>query len=160
MQSRCIIQRCNTPILCSGSVFKFPTQFLRRNSRGNLSLHLNYQISYSVAVILYNKRTSFSERGLLYTFRSSNKQLNHRYIHFVVSLQSKFYTLASTFVFAVNIYFSSLRLLTIDPSLSLLQAIHRQYLILALSLPLRWLSATLVLSTLISLKGSLYRPVI
>ena len=103
--------------------------------------------------------TSF-ERGLLYTFRSSNKQLNHRFLHFVVSLQSKFYTLAPTFVFDVNIYFSSSRLLTIDPSLSLLQAIHRQYLILALSLPLRWHSATLVLSTLISLKESLYRPVI
>ena len=27
------------------SVFKFPTQFLRRNSRGNLSLHLNYHMS-------------------------------------------------------------------------------------------------------------------
>ena len=80
--------------------------------------------------------------GTLYTFRSSNKQLNHRFLHFVVSLQSKFYTLAPTFVFDVNIYFSSSRLLTIDPSLSLLQAIHRQYLILALSLPLRWLSAT------------------
>ena len=92
--------------------------------------------------------------GLLYTFRSSNKQLNHRFLHFVVSSQSKFYTLAPTFVFDVNIYFSSSRLLTIsiDPSLSLLQVIHRQYLILALPLPLRWLSATLVLSTLISLR--------
>ena len=28
------------------SVFKFPTQFLRRNSRGKLSLHLNYHISW------------------------------------------------------------------------------------------------------------------
>ena len=73
----------------------------------------------------------------VYTFRSSNKQLNHRFLHFVVSLQSKFYTLAPTFVFDVNNYFSSSRLLTIDPSLSLLQAIHRQYLILPLSLPLR-----------------------
>ena len=156
MQSKCIIQRCKTPILCNGSVFKFPTQFLRRNSSGNLSLHLNDITSFGV--ILYNKRTSF-ERGLLYTFRSSNKQFNHRFLHFVVSLQSKFYTLAPTFVFDVNIYFSSWRLLTIHSSLSLLQAIHRQYLILALSLPLHRLSATLVLSTLISLKQSLYRPV-
>ena len=116
-------------------------------------------VYHIVGVIQYNKRTSF-ERGLLYTFRSSNKQLNHRFLHFVVSLQSKFYSLAPTFVFDVNIYFSSSRLLTIDPSLSLLQAIHRQYLILALSLPLRWLSATPVLSKLISLKESLYRPVI
>ena len=60
---------------------------------------------------MYNKRTSFG-RGLLYTFRSSNKQLNHRFLHFVVSLQSKFYTLAPAFVFDVNIYFSSSRLLT------------------------------------------------
>ena len=60
----------------------------------------------------------------------------HRFLHFVASLQSKFYTLAPNFVFDVNIYFSSSRLLTIDPSLRLLQAIHRQYLILALSLPL------------------------
>ena len=40
MQSKCIIQQCKTPILHNESVFKFPTQFLRRNSRGNLSLHL------------------------------------------------------------------------------------------------------------------------
>ena len=30
MQSKCIIQRFKTPILCNGSVFKFTTQFLRR----------------------------------------------------------------------------------------------------------------------------------
>ena len=44
------IQRCKTPILCNGSVFKFPTQFLRRNSRGNLPLHLNYHISWCYSV--------------------------------------------------------------------------------------------------------------
>ena len=117
MQSKCVIQRCKSYVM---SLFKFPTQFLRRNSRGNLSLHLN-----SVSVILYNKQTLF-ERGLLYTFRSSNKQLNHRFLYFVVSLQSKFYTLAPTFVFDVNIYPSSSRLLTTDLSFSFLQAIHRQ----------------------------------
>ena len=131
MQSKCIIQRCKTPILCHESAFKFPTQFLRRNSRGNLSLHLNYHISWCYSV--QYKRTSF-ERGLLYTFRSSNKQLNHSFLHFVASLQSKFYTSAPTFVFDVNIYFSSSRLLPIDPSLSLLQALHRQYVGVALLL--------------------------
>ena len=52
------------------------------------------------------------------------KQLNHRFLHFVVSLQNKFSTLAPTFVFDVNTYFSSSRLFTIDPSLSLLQGIQ------------------------------------
>ena len=42
--------RCKTPILCNGSVFKFPTQFLKRNSRGNLSLHLNYHISWCYSI--------------------------------------------------------------------------------------------------------------
>ena len=50
----------------------------------------------------------------------------HRFIHFVVRLQSNFFTLGPTFVFNVNIYSFSSRLFTIDPSLSLLQAIHRQ----------------------------------
>ena len=45
-------------------------------------------------------------------FKSPNKQLHHRFLHFVVSLQSKFYTLAPTFVFDVNIYCSSSRLFT------------------------------------------------
>ena len=124
-----IIQRCITPILCNGSVLKFPTQFLRRKSRGNLWLHLNYHI-------YYNKRTLL-ERGLLYTLKLPNKQLSHRFLHFVVSLLNKFYTLAPTFGFNVNIYYASLRIFTIDPSVSLLQATPRQYLILALSLPLR-----------------------
>ena len=44
--SKCFIPRCKTVILCNGSAFIFPTQFLRRNSRGNLSLHLNYYISW------------------------------------------------------------------------------------------------------------------
>ena len=93
----------------------------------------------SVGVIPYNKRTSF-ERGLLYTFRPSNKQLNHRFLLFVVSLQSKFYTLAPTFVFDVNIYFSTSRLLTIDPSLSLLQVITSTifYFSTAFAVTLAW----------------------
>jgi hypothetical protein len=52
MRSKCFIQRCKTVMLCNGSAFKFPTQFLRRNSRGNLSLHLNYYISWCYSVRL------------------------------------------------------------------------------------------------------------
>ena len=113
---------------------------LRNNSLHAIKMY--YTIT-PVSVILYNKRTSF-ERGLLYTFISPNKQLNHRFLHFVVSLQSKFYTLAPTFVFDVNIYFSSLRLLTIKSVLE--SSTSNTSTIFALSLPLRWLSATLVLN--------------
>ena len=76
------------------------------------------------------------------------------FLHFVVSLQSRFYTLALIFVFDVNIYFSSLRLFKSDPVESLLQQpMHRQYFILALqSLPFGWLRVTFVLNTLIALK--------
>ena len=75
----------------------------------------------------------------------------HIFLHFVVSLQSRFYTLALIFVFDVNIYSSSLRLFKIDPVVSVLPATNRQYFILALSLPLRWLRITFVLNTLIAL---------
>jgi hypothetical protein len=43
----------------------------------------------------------------------------HTFLHFVVSLQSRFYTLALIFVFDVNIYSSSLRLFKSDPVVSL-----------------------------------------
>ena len=122
--------------------------FLRCNSRDNLSLHLNY---YTVGVILCDKRILL-ERGLPYTLRSPNKQLMHTFLHFVVSLQSRFYTLGLIFVFDVNIYSYSLRLCKIDPVVSVLPATNRQYFILALSLLLRWLRVTFVLNTLIALK--------
>jgi hypothetical protein len=38
----------------------------------------------------------------------------HTFLHFIVSLQSRFYTLALIFVFDVNIYSSSLRLFKSD----------------------------------------------
>ena len=38
----------------------------------------------------------------------------------------------------------------IDPVVSLQPATHRQYFVLALSLPLRWLRVTVVLNTMIS----------
>jgi hypothetical protein len=53
----------------------------------------------------------------------------HTFLHFVVRLQSRFYTLALIFVFDVNIYSSSLRLFKSDPVVSLLPATHRQYFI-------------------------------
>jgi hypothetical protein len=94
------------------------------------------------------------ERGLRpsYALKSPNKQLMHTFLHFVVRLQSRFYTLALIFVFDLNIYSSSLRLFKIDPVISLLAATNRQYFILVLSLPLRWLRITFVLNTLIALK--------
>jgi hypothetical protein len=39
----------------------------------------------------------------------------HTFLHFAVSLQSRFYTLALIFVFDVNINYSSLRLFKSDP---------------------------------------------
>ena len=77
----------------------------------------------------------------------------------MVSLQSIFYTLGLIFVFDVNIYSHSLRLFKIDPVVSLLAATIRQYIILALSLPLRWLRVTFVLHTLIALQELFFRPV-
>ena len=105
----------------------------------------------SVGVILCDKRILL-ERGLPYTLKSPNKQLMHTFLHFVVSLQSRFYTLALVFVFDMNIYSPSLRLFKIHPVVSVLPATNRQYFTLALSLPLRWLRVTFVLNTLIALK--------
>jgi hypothetical protein len=62
------------------------------------------------------------ERGLPYTLTSPNKQLMHTVLHFVVSLQSIFYTLGLIFVFDVNIYSYSLGLCKIDPIVSVLPA--------------------------------------
>ncbi len=83
----------------------------------------------------------------------------YTFLHFVASLQSIFYTLGLIFVFDVNIYSRSLRLFKIDPVVSLLAETIRQYLFLALSLPLRWLRVTFVLNTLIALKELFFRPV-
>jgi hypothetical protein len=82
----------------------------------------------------------------------------HTFLHFVVSLQSRFYTLALIFVFDVNIYSSNLRLFKSDPVVSLLPATHRKYFILVLSLPFRWLCVTFVLNTLIALKELFLSP--
>ena len=82
----------------------------------------------------------------------------HTFLHFVVSLESRFYTLALIFIFDANIYSSSLRLFKSDPVESLLPATHRQYFILALSLPFRWLRVTFVLNTLIALKELFISP--
>jgi hypothetical protein len=75
-----------------------------------------------------------TERGLLpYMLKSLNKQLMYTFLHFIVSLQSIFYTLGLIFVFNVTIYSYSLRLFKIDSVVSVLPAINRQYFILALS---------------------------
>ena len=52
----------------------------------------------------------------------------------------------------------SLRLFKIDRVVSLLPATGRQYSILELSLPLRWLRVTFVLNTLIALKELFFSP--
>ena len=83
----------------------------------------------------------------------------HTFLHFVVSLQSRFYTLGLVFVFDMNIYSPSLRLFKIHPVVSLLLATNRQYFTLALSLPSRWLRITFVLNTLIALKELFFKPV-
>jgi hypothetical protein len=135
--------------------------------------HLNFQHSFwdviqeityhyiwtitSVGVTLCDKRILL-ERGLPYTLKSPNEQLMHTLLHFVVSLQSIFYTLGLIFDFDVNMYSYSLRLLKIDPVVSVLLATNRQYFILALFLPLRWLRDTFILNTLIALKELFFRP--
>ena len=99
------------------------------------------------------------ERGLPYTLKSPNKQLTHTFLHFVLRLQSRFYTLAPISVFYVDIYSSSLRLFKIDLAISLLPATQQQYFILLLCLLLRWFRVTFVLNTLIALKELFFRPV-
>ena len=47
----------------------------------------------------------------------------------------------------------------IDPVVSLQPATRRQYFMLALSLPLRWLRVTVVLNTMIALNELFIRPV-
>jgi hypothetical protein len=46
-----------------------------------------------------------------------------------------------------------------DPVVSLQPETHRQYLMLALSLPLHWLRVTVVLNTMIALNELFIRPV-
>ena len=72
-----------------------------------------------VGVFLCDKRMLL-ERELPYTLKSANKQLTHAFLHFVASLQRRFYTLAPISVLYVNIYSPSLRLFKTDPLLSLL----------------------------------------
>ena len=115
------------------------------------SLHLNYYISWCYTVREVNIIGN--------TLKSLNKQLMYTFLNFVVTLQSRFYTLGLIFVFDVTIYSYSLRLFKIDPVVSVLPATNRQYFILALSLPLRWLRVTFVLNTLIALKELFFRPV-
>ena len=160
MRSECFIQRYKTVIyICNGSALKFPTRFPRHNSR--LTYHCILTIT-SVGVILCNKRILL-ERGrpasIYVEIIKYSKQLMHTFLHFVVCLQNIFYTLGLIFVFDVNIYSHSLRFFKIDPVENLLAAAIRQYFILALSSPLRWLRVTFVLNTLIALKELFFRPV-
>ena len=100
-------------------------------SRGK---HLNFQHSFwgviqevtnhcmwtitLVGVILCDKRILL-ERELPYTLKSANKQLTHTFLHFVASLQRRFYILAPISVLYLNIYSSRLRLCKTDLLVSL-----------------------------------------
>ena len=133
-------------------------------SKGN---HLNFQHSFwgviqkvtnhcmwaitLVGVFLRDKLILLG-RKLPYTLKSANKQLTHAFLHFVASLQRRFYTLGQISVLYVNIYSSSLRLFKTDLLVSLLSATHGQCLILVLCLPSGWLRVTFVLNTLIALR--------
>ena len=116
------------------------------------SLHLNYYISWCYTV---REANIIGKRASIYV--EITKEM-YTFLHFVVTLQSRFYTLGLIFVFDVTIYSYSLRLFKIDPVVSVLPETNRQYLILALSLPLRWLRVTFVLNTLIALKELFFRP--
>ena len=98
------------------------------------------------------------ERGLPYTLKSPNEKLMHTLVHFVISLQSRFYSWASISMSYVDIYYSSLRLFKIDLVVSHPPTIHRQYFILVLSLPLLWLRVTFALNALIALQKLFFRP--
>ena len=79
----------------------------------------------------------------------------HTFQHFVhgkFTEQKKIYTLGLIFDFDVNIYSYSLTFSKIDPVVILLHATIRQYFILALSLPLRWLPVTFASNILVALK--------
>ena len=58
----------------------------------------------------------------MYTLKSPNIRLIHIFLPFVVSLQSRLYTLALIFVFDLDIYSSRLRLFKIYPLVSYLPA--------------------------------------
>ena len=62
------------------------------------------------------------------------------------------------FLSHVDIFSSSLRLFQIDRVVKLLPATGRQYSILVLSLPLRWLRVSFVLNTLIASKELFFSP--
>ena len=74
------------------------------------------------------------------------------FAHLIVSLYNRFYALVLISVFDMNIHSSSLRLFKIEHVVSVLPATHRQYFILLLPLPLRWLRVTFVFEYLDRLK--------
>jgi hypothetical protein len=69
--------------------------------------HLNFQHSFwnVIQELTYHCIWAIISVAECYSVRLPNKlQLMHTFLHFVVSLQSRFYTLALIFVFDVNIY--------------------------------------------------------
>ena len=71
-----------------------------------------------------------------------NKKLTHTFVHFVISSQSRFYTLTPFSVFYVDIHSSSLRLFKIDvvvSSTSNPSTIFYFSFVLAITLALRYI---------------------
>ena len=147
------VQNCN--LMSRGKHLNFQHSF--RGVIQKVTNHCMWTITL-VGVILCDNRILL-ERKLPYTLKSANKQLTHAFLHFVASLQRRFYTLGPISVLYVNIYSFSLRLFKTDLLVSLLSATHGQCLIVVLCLPLSWLRVTFVLNTLIALKELFFRPV-
>ena len=90
--------------------------------------------------------------------KTPNKKLTRtHFVHFVISLKSRFYTLTPISVFCVDIFSSRLRLFKIDLAVSLRPATNRQYFILVLSLPLLWLRVAFVLNTVDCVKNAIFQ---
>ena len=71
--------------------FKFPTHSLRRNSRGKLSFYLNYNIFMVLFCAI--SENYWKEGFYIIMPKSLSKEFMHKFLHFVVSSQRKFYTL-------------------------------------------------------------------
>jgi hypothetical protein len=92
MRSKCFIQRCKTVILWNGSASHFQHSFW--DVIQEVTYHCIWTI-ISVGVILCDNKEYYWKEGChAYTLKSPNKQLMHTFLHFVLSLQSRFYTLA------------------------------------------------------------------
>ena len=122
----------------------------------NQPITFSFSTSYITISVILCKKQIILERGFPYTLKSPNKQLMHTFLHFVICLQNRFYTLAPISVFNVDIYSSSLRLFKIDLVVSLLPATLRQCFILMLSLPFTLVSRYICFKYLDCVKRAIF----